>query len=325
MLSAMRAKSFPRTVLALGAALAATAAPLLSGCTSPGSPRQAQTAPYSSGLASIRFALTRPDRGPAYYLALGDSLSRGIQPGPDGYDVMTGGYTGLLAARLRDRVHDLRLVELGCSGETTSTMIHGGICGYPAGSQLAQATAFLRSHRGKIALVTIDIGANDPNSCVIGVPPSAILGCLWSRVPRIESNLQTILAELRSAAGRRVLIVGMTYYVPELGLWQTGRNGKIIAVLTEGFAAGVNKLLTTRYHRYGALVANVFSAFRSNDFANAIAGPGRFRHTGAAPPNVARICALTWMCASEPRGPNEHANDAGYRVIARAFWRTISG
>jgi lysophospholipase L1-like esterase len=260
-----------------------------------------------------------------YYLALGDSLSRGIQPGPGGYDVMTEGYADRVAARLRVRLPGLRLVELGCPGETTSTMIHGGICSYPAGGQLAQAADFLRAHRGRIALITIDIGANDPNSCVIGMQPTAILGCLWSRVPQIESNLDSILATLRSAAGPRVLIAGMTYYVPELGLWATGRNGKIIAVLTESFAAGVNKLLTIRYHRYGALVANVFSAFRSNDFADAIAGPGRFRHTRTAPPNVTRICALTWMCARGPRGPNEHANDAGYRLIARAFWRAISG
>jgi lysophospholipase L1-like esterase len=326
MLSAMRAKSFPKAVLTFGAGLAAATAPLLSGCSGPSSPDPARAASYSSGLASIRAAVTRPGRGPVYYLALGDSLSRGIQPGPGGSDVMSGrGYADRLAARLRHRVHGLRLVELGCSGETTTTMIHGGICGYQAGSQLAQAVTFLRSHRDKIALVTIDIGANDPNSCVLGVRTSAILGCLWSRVPHIVSNLDVIMGELRSAAGPRVLIVGMTYYVPELGLWHTGRNGKIVAVLTEGFAAGVNKQLTIRYHRYGALVANVFGAFRSNDFANAIAGPGRFRHTAKLPPNVARICALTWMCSTGPRGPNEHANNAGYRLIARTFWHAISG
>lgn len=325
MLSAMRAKSLHRTVLVLGAALAAAVAALLWGCSSPSSPDPPHGMAYGDGLATIRTAFTRPGHGPVYYLALGDSLSRGIQPGTDGYDVTTQGYVDRLARRLRHRFPRLRLVDLGCSGETTTTMIRGGTCSYPAGSQLAQAADFLRSHRGKIALVTIDIGANDPNSCVIGVQPADILGCLWSRVPQIESHLDTILADLRSAAGRRVLIVGMTYYVPELGLWRTGRNGKIIAVLTEGFAAGVNKLLTARYHHYGALVADVFSAFNSNDFANAIAGPGRFRQTRTAPPNVARICKLTWMCASEPFGPNEHANNAGYRVIARAFWHAIAG
>ena len=28
-------------------------------------------------------------------------------------------------------------------------MIHGGICSYPAGSQLATAIGFLRTHRGR--------------------------------------------------------------------------------------------------------------------------------------------------------------------------------
>ena len=38
-----------------------------------------------------------------------------------------------------------------------------------------------------------------------------------------------------------------------------------------------------------------------------------------APLNVARICQWTWMCAPAPVGPNIHANDAGYAVMAQAF------
>src|SRR5258705_5337118 len=99
-------------------------------------------------------------------------------------------------------------------------MIHGGVCPYPAGSQLDQVISFLRSHRGRTAIVTIDIGANDPNSCVLGGGASMILPCVFSRIPGIARNLSAIMAKLRSAAGPRVLIVGMTYYVPELGLWR---------------------------------------------------------------------------------------------------------
>ncbi|HEY3036339.1 MAG TPA: hypothetical protein VGJ54_16990, partial [Streptosporangiaceae bacterium] len=33
----------------------------------------------------------------------------------------------------------------------------------------------------------------------------------------------------------------------------------------------------------------------------------------------AAICQWTWECAAPPRGPDEHANQAGYQVIARAF------
>lgn len=35
--------------------------------------------------------------------------------------------------------------------------------------------------------------------------------------------------------------------------------------------------------------------------------------------NVALICQWTWECAPPPVGPNEHANAAGYGVIAQAF------
>ena len=37
------------------------------------------------------------------------------------------------------------------------------------------------------------------------------------------------------------------------------------------------------------------------------------------PVAVAEVCRLTWMCAAPPVGPNIHANQAGYAVIAQAF------
>ncbi len=87
-------------------------------------------------------ASAAPAMQPPYYLALGDSLSQGIQPGPTGADEPTDqGYPDQLATLLRAQDPDLRLVKLGCSGETTWTMIHGGTCQYPRGSQLSQATS----------------------------------------------------------------------------------------------------------------------------------------------------------------------------------------
>ncbi len=194
-----------------------------------------------------------------------------------------------------------------------------------AGNQLAEATGFLRSHQGRVALVTIDIGANDPNSCVLGQPASHIFGCLSGRITQTERNVATIMAKLRKAAGKRVLIVGMTYYVPELGLWRSSQVGKELALLTEGFAAGVNHILAARYHRFGARVADVFGAFRSADFSGAVGRRRQPAGSDITPPNVLSVCSLTWMCAPRPRGPNEHANDAGYHVIAEAFWHAIIG
>jgi lysophospholipase L1-like esterase len=323
-------------VAALVIAAVLAAAVVLAGCThsphDPAAPRQSADSQRTgaprqdgSGVAAVRRGLSHPaGDGQVYYLSLGDSLSRGVQPTATGQDTPTArGYADRLEAWLRAAIPRLRLVKLGCSGETTTTMIHGGICRYPAGSQLAQAARFLRAHRGSTALITIDIGGNDPNSCVIGARPQTIIGCVLGRIPKIERNLAAILATLRLAAGPRVLIVGMTYYVPELGLWRSGHTGRQIGMVTDAFAASVNRILADGYHRYGARVADVFAAFRSTDFGPG--GPAKASRAVKPPPNVTSICSLTWMCAASPRGPNEHANDAGYRVIARTFWRTITG
>jgi lysophospholipase L1-like esterase len=261
-------------------------------------------------------------RGTSYYLSLGDSLAVGVQPDSTGASVPTDqGYANRLYAMLHAKNPGLRLVKLGCSGETTSTMIHGGICAYPGGSQLAAAQRFLRAHRGHVAVVTIDIGANDPNSCILGgLSIAKIPGCVNASITRTLSDLRTILAGIRHAAGRTVPIIGMTYYVPELAGWLHTGYGKEMAVLSERLAAGYNNLLTGVYRHYGAKVANVFAAFDSADFTRRVRIPGH----GLLPRNVAIVCAWTWACAPGPRGPNEHADDAGYRVIARKFMAAYS-
>jgi len=65
----------------------------------------------------------------SYYLSLGDSLAQGVQPNASGASVRTQhGYANQLFAALRSSRPGLRLVKLGCSGETTATMMNGGIC-----------------------------------------------------------------------------------------------------------------------------------------------------------------------------------------------------
>ena len=318
-----------RWTVRLMLAVVALAGVILAGCSHPSnehSRRSGATTHPVAGLAALMAGLNHRRAGPAYYLSLGDSLSQGIQPDPSGVNgPTTQGYPNQLEAMLQTSLPKLRLVQLGCSGETTATMIHGGVCSYPAGSQLAQAARFLRAHRGKVALVTIDIGANDPNTCILGQPASHMFSCISNRITQTERNIVSIMTRLRAAAGKRVLIVGMTYYVPELGLWERSQTGKELALLTEGIAAGVNRLLVARYHRYGARVADVFDAFKSADFAGATGRAHAGRLSGGVPANVLAVCSLTWMCAPSPRGPNEHANDAGYRVIAKAFWHAIIG
>jgi lysophospholipase L1-like esterase len=252
----------------------------------------------------------------SYYLALGDSLSRGVQPDAAGASVETAqGYPDLVYAQLARDHPGLRLVQLGCPGETTTTMTHGGICRYPGGSQLAAATAFLRAHRHHVLLVTIDLGADDVEACGSHSGLTSLASCV-GQVPGAAARLAAILASLR-AAGPGVRIVGMSYYLPDLAEWRAGVVGQAIAWSSERLAVGYNDLLDQAYGQAGVKVANGFAAFDTADFGNPVAVPG----VGSVPRNVARICEWTWECASGPRGPNQHANLAGYRVIAGAILR----
>src|SRR6516225_8296018 len=120
----------------------------------------------------------------SFYLSLGDSLAQGVQPNAQGFSVETNeGYPDQLFTALKLGNPALKLVKLGCPGETTATMMNGSICSYPAGSQLAQAAAFLASHRGHVQLVTIDIGANDLNPCLKLTSIPAIEKCLAGVFP----------------------------------------------------------------------------------------------------------------------------------------------
>ena len=252
----------------------------------------------------------------SYYLALGDSLSQGVQPAATGASVETPqGYPDQLYAALHPRHPGLRLIKLGCPGETSSTMIDGGICRYPGGSQLAAAVAFLRAHRGHLFLITIDIGANDLEDCGSQQNLIKVLSCFVTDVPGAVSRLATIMARLRTAAVPSVRMVGMSYYLPALAEWRDGSSGQAIAKLSERLEAGYNDLLEHVYADHGARVANVFGAFDTGDFGDQVTSTG----IGKVPRNVALLCRWTWECTAPPRGPNQHANTAGYGVIARAF------
>jgi hypothetical protein len=259
-----------------------------------------------------------------YYLSLGDSLSVGDQPNAKGVTLPTNwGYADQLDYALRKTDSDLRLVKLGCPGETTVTFLKGGICGYKGdvrysltadkGNQLAAALAFLHAHPGQVPLITIDNGANDLNPCIALGVISKIVKCLEPVLPAIGKNLGTALAALRKA-DPHATIVGMTYYDPELADWLTGPSGQTFAQASILLATQFNQVLTTAYGAAKASVADVFTSFDTTDMT-LVTVPG----LGKLPKDVALICRWTWECAPKPVGPNEHANKFGYGVIAGTF------
>ncbi len=263
-------------------AIAGCAAAMVTGCAAP---------------VTTASVLVRHRAPPAsYYLALGDSLSQGVQPASSGTSVPTrDGYADQLYAALRRRQPGLRLVKLGCPGETTVTMIKGGICSYPGGSQLAAAVGFLRAHGRRVSLITIDIGANDPDSCISRPSVAGLASCVGMSIPDAVANLAKILLRLRQAdASAR--IVAMNYYLPALAEWRDGLAGRVLARLGELAAVGYNTLLTGDYKALGVRVADVFSAFRTADFGGQVTLPG----LGSMPRNVAAVCQWTWECAASP-------------------------
>ncbi len=265
-------------------------------------------------LAAPALAAASPAKSPTqYYLALGDSLARGAQPNSSGVTVPTNqGYTNDLFAAEQSHFKGLKLKELGCLGETTVTMMKGGICTYPGGSQLAAAVAFLHKHSGHIAFVTIDIGANDIDGCVSGTTLN--LPCLKKGIKQIKQNLPKISAALRKAAGASVPIVGMTYYDPFLAAWFEGSSGQMLAAASQTLAKTVNKDIVKAYATAKIKVANVARAFKT--YTSLSKG-------SPVPTAVAEICNLTWMCAPSPQGPNIHANAAGYSTIATTFKKLV--
>lgn len=246
-----------------------------------------------------------------YYLSLGDSLAAGVQPigDPERAFRTNDGYPDQLFAIARQELPKLSLVKLGCPGETTTSMLEGGICTYPHGSQLDQAVHFLKAHRSFVAFVTIDIGAND-------FPCTVDLSCVPSGVASVQANLPVIMAALREAAGPDIPIVGMSLYNPFLAYWLAGPDGQQFAQATT-FQAVVplNDLLEGLFAAAGARTADVEGAFSTTDFSTMVPLPG----AGDVPLNVARICMWTWICAPAPLGPDNHPNAAGYAVIADAF------
>jgi lysophospholipase L1-like esterase len=258
-------------------------------------------------------------RAPRYYLALGDSLSRGVQPDPGGQNHPTDqGYADDLAAVGRLVLPQLQLVKLGCETEETTASMVGLVpskCPYDHGSQLAEAEAFLRAHRGATALVTIDIGANDLSRCINRATGAIDLACVQATFQQAPANLATILARLRAAAGPRVPIVGMNFYDPFLAAWLQGPAGQALARLSVDLVTQYNDLLEAAYRGAGVPVADVEAAFSTTDFDTLVTLPG----IGQVPLNVARVCQWTWMCAPPPQGPNVHGRPEGYWVMAGAF------
>ncbi|MFI0353165.1 SGNH/GDSL hydrolase family protein [Actinomadura sp. 9N407] len=264
------------------------------------------TAMVATSLTGPAAAATTPE----YYLALGDSLSVGAQFGLGETDQ---GYTDRLHAALTARQPRLKLVKLGCGGETTTTMLKGGICRYAAGSQLAAAESFLKSHAGRVRYVTLNIGANDTNTCLPGGGIDA--GCALEGIGSMIANLPQITARVRLAGGGTPVYAAMNYYNPGLASWVANPGGKAAALASIPVVDVFNTYEHAVYLAGGFRVADVNGAFAGHDLTTKVTVPPY----GTVPLAVARICTWTSQCSDN----DGHATPAGYRQIAGAFLKVL--
>ena len=205
----------------------------------------------------------------------------------------------------------LRLVAIGCPGETTGSMMVGNDrCHRAGGSQLSTAISFLRQHP-TTRLVTVDLGFNNLRPCMVHLRVDH--GCVDRSLGDIRRQLSQILVSLRQASSSSPQIVGVGHYDSYLGAYFKGPRGRAFANQSIGVIDQLNQTLDSVYAAHGVRMAAVAASFSTTSTAP-VATPDH----GTVPADVASICALTWECAPPPYGPNIHPNDAGYRRIAQA-------
>jgi lysophospholipase L1-like esterase len=253
--------------------------------------------------------------GPTYYVSVGDSYSVGYQPGIGA----TTGYAGYVTKKTH-----LTLANFGCGGATTTSIIDSVGCPdvlphtagahlYPTTTQAAAADAFITAHRGHIGLITVSIGGNDVTACAAQASP---IPCVATAVTSIDQNVTTLATGLRSAAGPKVPIIGLTYPDVILGDYvypaqpATAARMALAAQSVVAFKTLINPALAKAYAAAGGVFVDVTAATGAYTPLTTTVTVAPY---GTIPQAVARVCTLTWFCAVG----NIHATNAGYALIGK--------
>lgn len=271
------------------------------------------------------------------YLALGDSLAYGYHAAQfkselesKGYvepETFDEGYVNDFAAALKIVNPKLKLIDDGCPGETTETLINGsGIPGYCAGgptgtpfpyaflhhsyspytSQLADALAILKENPN-VSPITLDIGANDVlqflgSKCGFPATFTCTPAQIETEFVHIAANVYSILSQLHAAAPKaQIVLIGL--YNPYPTVLPAPGGDKTTAALNTA-------------------LAGVAAAVPDTSFANPEPPFNPSILTGAPETtDLLTICAFTAMCPGgtfNPTSPNAdiHPTTLGYGVMA---------
>jgi lysophospholipase L1-like esterase len=251
---------------------------------------------------------------PTYYVSVGDSYAIGYQPDPT--LSLRHGYTATVLALERQRGTALTLVNFGCGGATTTSMLVTKGCPvvalhgprYPATPQATAALRFIAAHRGHIGLITVSIGGNDITACTLSASLSA---CAPKVVPTMAANITKLVKELHAAAGATVPIVGTSYPDIVLAAWVDQPTNQAAAKASVSVSRLiVDPALQRAYNDNGGTFVDVTAA---SGAYTPLSRTVTLKPYGKVPVAVADVCRLTWGCALI----DVHPRTAGYQLIGQ--------
>jgi lysophospholipase L1-like esterase len=283
-----------------------------------------------------------------YYVSVGDSYGAGYQPISSAlHHRDTNGFAYQVVGLAKKKGYHLELRNFACDGATTTSAIQHVGCAlpspgpdavsYPTTTQAVAAERFVSAHQGQVGLITLSLGGNDLFPCSSA---KVVNTCVTRALPTIKSNLLTLVAGLRRAAGPKVPIIGTTYPDVFLGLYTStdqtqGTSPKVTIISTTypdvllGFDTSTDQtmknlaILSVSEFRslFNPALRAVYTSVGA-DFVDVTKATGGYTpltvmtHTskyGTVPVAVADVCALTYYCSQQ----DIHPTTAGYSVIAR--------
>jgi lysophospholipase L1-like esterase len=274
-------------------------------------------------VAALLLALAVPGvaqakKKPSYYVSLGDSYAAGYQPK---LGTTRAGFAYQLVGLAKTRGYKLKLVNFGCAGETTESILKRtkkcaglgpGGAKYAGKTQVAAATKFIKKHRKQIGLITVSIGGNDVTFCAKQADPVA---CVGPALDSVKANGKTLMKRLRKAAGKKARIVGITYPDVLLGEWVRG-NQDLAKLSLVAFQSLLNPALKDIYSSVGAKFVDVTDETGAYTPLEQTADLAPY---GTIPVAVANVCELTWYCELG----DIHPRKSGYTEIAQLIAATL--
>ena len=251
-----------------------------------------------------------------YYVSLGDSYAAGYQPKLGNTKQ---GFVYQLPGYAKKKGYKLKVVNFGCGGATTVSLINRKGCPRQAlgpgakrysKTQLQAATDFITKNRSKVRLITVSIGGNDVTSCVNQADP---ISCVGAATQTLDSNVSQIATALREAAGPEPILLGTTYPDVVLGAWVnpgTEASRSLASLSVFAFQSLINPTLEKAYAKGAGGFVDVTSATGAYGSMEVFED---FAPYGSIPKPVADVCRVSWYCSKR----DIHANKRGYALIAR--------